>query len=62
MSKCEWKYDSYFCADGGAWVTSCDGVHDFIWGGPKDNDYKYCPYCGYEIEIPPTPELTKESE
>lgn len=43
---CEWKYDDseyYF-------ESSCDHLHIFMSDGPKENEYKYCPYCGKKIK------------
>lgn len=44
---CRWKYDEhhdYYDTDcGQGQCFSCDGV--------KENHYKFCPYCGKEIEV-----------
>lgn len=29
--------------------TDCRNPHILLEGNPKDNNYKYCPYCGREI-------------
>lgn len=42
---CEWKADNE-----GVWYTSCEHLHQFIDGGPKDNHHIYCPYCGMNIK------------
>lgn len=42
---CEWKYDSYHHK----WDTECGTAYQFMEGGRKDNDYRYCPYCGGRI-------------
>lgn len=44
---CEWKYkddgyDDYY-------ETACDNLHCFLEGNVKNNQYKYCPYCGRKI-------------
>lgn len=45
---CEWeerkKYDEY-----GVYDTSCNNTQYFSDGGIKENEYKYCPYCGKRI-------------
>ena len=44
---CEWKYNDteyYF-------ESSCDHLHIFMSDGPKENEYKYCPYCGKKIKV-----------
>ena len=28
------------------WSTSCDNLFQFFDGGPTDNSFKFCPYCG----------------
>ena len=45
--ECEWKYNDteyYF-------ESSCDHLHIFMSDGPKENEYKYCPYCGKKIKV-----------
>lgn len=47
--KCRWLQEE--APDGDSYHhTSCDNYPYFIEGGIKDNRYKYCPYCGKEIE------------
>ena len=44
---CEWKYnysEYYF-------ESSCDHLHIFMSDGPKENGYRYCPYCGKKIKV-----------
>ena len=47
--KCKWTLaelsDMNDC-----WDTSCQACHCFTVGNIKDNEYKFCPYCGREIE------------
>jgi len=48
MNKCKWEYlnfgEIYY-------ETECDNAFQFNDGGLKENDYfKFCPYCGKEIE------------
>lgn len=33
------------------WDTSCKNAHCFSADGPKENYYKYCPYCGKKIKV-----------
>jgi hypothetical protein len=41
---CEWRlYDD---PDYPVWNTECGNAHEFMHGGPTDNFYAYCPYCG----------------
>ena len=43
---CEWKYNDteYY------WKSSCDNLHIFMSDGPKENEYRFCPYCGKKIK------------
>ena len=43
---CVWTED----LDDGAWDTSCGNRFEFIDGGPKDNHFAFCPYCGQKLE------------
>ena len=38
---CLWNEDAE-----GIWHTDCKNTHKFFVGGPKDNKYFFCPYCG----------------
>lgn len=42
MSECNWIYDEA-CE---RWLTSCNHAFVLNCGTPKDNDMKFCPYCG----------------
>lgn len=42
---CKWEKDS-----AGNWVTECGRVHEWLEGGPTQNLYICCPYCGAELE------------
>ena len=42
---CHWKQDR-----DGNWETGCGNLFSFIEGGPKENDTKYCQYCGNHVE------------
>jgi DNA-directed RNA polymerase subunit RPC12/RpoP len=41
---CEWTED-----DDGNWLTDCENMHEFSTGGPDENGYVYCPYCGKRV-------------
>jgi len=41
---CTWKYDGRDC-----WETECDHLFHFIAGGPKEDGFDFCPYCGSSI-------------
>jgi len=43
-SVCSWKED-----DDGNWKTACGEMFVFIDGGPKDNGFRHCPYCGGKL-------------
>ena len=48
--QCEWKFDK----SSDYYETSCEGTFCFTDDkGLKDADFKYCPYCGLEIEEAP---------
>lgn len=42
---CRWAED-----EDGNWWTACDEGHEFIEGGPDENGYGWCPYCGERLE------------
>ena len=41
---CEWIEN-----DDGVWVTECDELFEFTDGGPKENWFNFCPYCGNKL-------------
>ena len=45
MTKCKWKEDS-----GSNYDTDCGQTFCMIYGTPKENDMKYCCFCGKEID------------
>lgn len=49
---CTWLYDP----DEEVYWTSCNNTFVFTEGGPADNDFEYCPYCG----APLTPTYQEE--
>jgi hypothetical protein len=38
---CKWESD-----ENGIWSSGCGETFDFYDGGPIDNGFKFCPYCG----------------
>lgn len=46
---CEWTLDAWI--NGDSWDTSCAEKHLFSADGPKENGYKYCPYCGRPLVV-----------
>ena len=45
---CEWSGNV-----DGFYDTACGNAHEFITDGPTENGYRYCPYCGKTLTIPP---------
>lgn len=47
---CKWKEETGVFTDGdGDYTTGCDNMFTIMEGNPKDNGFKYCPYCGGKI-------------
>lgn len=44
---CEWEI---WDEEANCYHTSCENAHFFVDGSPKDNNHKYCPYCGRKIK------------
>ena len=44
---CDWKFDKETIAP--FWDTACGNVYVLNEGGPKDNEYNFCPGCGRHI-------------
>ena len=44
MASCVWTPD-----DDGVYETGCGQAHMFEDGGPSENHYRFCPYCGYPL-------------
>ena len=42
---CVWTED-----DEGIWSSTCNQEAEFLSGGPQENGYRYCPYCGMALE------------
>lgn len=43
---CKWASD-----DDGNWWGSCGQGYTFIDGGPKENNWNFCNYCGKKVEV-----------
>lgn len=43
---CQWEYDG-----NNRWETSCENTFLFFAGGPQDNGFRFCPYCGGRLEV-----------
>ena len=43
---CKWTYDN--CD--GCYETSCKNMFEFTVDGIRQNEFKYCPYCGGKIQ------------
>ena len=47
---CDWQQDG-----NGIWDTACEQTFEFNDGGPAENDFRFCPYCGLALNaVPPT--------
>ena len=56
--KCYWVYD----ADDDAFDTGCDERFAFTAGGPEENVFYFCPYCGKKLaELVPVANGTMDS-
>jgi hypothetical protein len=47
VERCKWTFDEHH----DKYDTECGEAHCFMSEGPTENDHKYCPYCGREIEV-----------
>lgn len=47
---CRWKLTTDWYDDEIVYETSCNSYHWFDEGNTKFNRFKYCPYCGKEID------------
>ncbi len=43
---CEWVVD-----EDGIFDTGCGNKFEFMGGGPKENCFAYCPYCGGKLAV-----------
>jgi RNA polymerase-binding transcription factor DksA len=48
---CEWVLDDHLDEYNYTYDTACNQLYQFEVGSIKENDFKYCPYCGKEIKI-----------
>ena len=46
---CRWVERS--TPDGVVYDSSCQNTHEFMEGGPIENKFDYCPYCGCTLII-----------
>ena len=44
---CEWKLED---AEANLYVTSCEQRQLIFEGTPRENGYRFCPYCGKKIK------------
>lgn len=42
---CKWTED-----ENGAWDTGCGKMFEFTVGGPEENGFQFCPYCGRPVD------------
>ena len=47
---CAWQKDGHNFEDHKYWETDCGNLFQFAIGGPEQNHYKFCPYCGKLIK------------
>ena len=48
MKPCTWTED----ADGN-WESGCGDLFGFMPDGPRQNGFRYCPYCGKALDEQP---------
>lgn len=54
---CSWSAD-----EDGTWETECDELFQFTTDGPKENGFKFCPYCGARLETNPSAQAHQTRE
>lgn len=54
MPFCQWYLDDI--GGDSVWETECKRAFEFNSDGPKENEFKFCPYCGRQL----TPVLHSE--
>lgn len=47
LEKCHWIVD-----DDGRWDTECGEAFQFEVDGPRENGFRFCPYCGLKLVAP----------
>lgn len=45
LEACEWKFDEFHCK----FDTECKEANCFEAGGPIENNYQFCPFCGKQL-------------
>lgn len=45
---CEWKLED---EEANLYLTECQQRQLIFDGTPKENEYRYCPYCGKKIKV-----------
>lgn len=56
-STCTWTEDF-----DGLWASDCQHVFEFFAGGPEDNGFRFCCWCGrHLVEIPHFPDADEVS-
>ena len=45
---CEWKFED---EEANLYLTGCQQRQLIFDGTPKENGYRYCPYCGKKIKV-----------
>ena len=54
-SDCQWSQD-----EDGNWKTSCGEMFIFLEDGPKENEFRFCCYCGGALTETATTEVTDD--
>ena len=49
MSTCPWELETHY--EDEYWVTRCENTFMFSAGGPEENGFEHCPYCGKRIQV-----------
>jgi len=49
MNECYWIEDNT-PNDSIIWQTTCANAFEFSADGPKENSFKFCPYCGGKLK------------
>lgn len=47
MTTCEWRLKD---EDWNGWESSCGRTYYFKDGSPAENGFKFCPFCGMELD------------
>ena len=54
--KCKWGHNGFHFPHHEYWETGCENFYQqanttSLWADPSSSVFKYCPYCGREIEV-----------